>query len=117
MSAVMPVVEANTVQLLTAPEPALLQFTDPRTGYWTGCPPITNLWTRTVSQRMGIPNTPSSRDLLFCACSQGSELSRALETIEGSDWQPYQPVVMAMLPPFPNSFPGTAPLALPPQKF
>jgi hypothetical protein len=32
-----------------------------------------------ASGRAGVPSTPSSRDLLFCASSQSSELSRVLQ--------------------------------------
>ncbi|HTC92891.1 MAG TPA: hypothetical protein VK699_05510 [Terriglobales bacterium] len=32
-----------------------------------------------ASERTGAPSTPSSRDLLFCACSQDPELSAALQ--------------------------------------
>src|ERR1700723_914430 len=34
---------------------------------------------RVASERLGAPSTPSSRDLLFCVCSQDSELATALE--------------------------------------
>ena len=32
-----------------------------------------------ASRRTGLPSTPTSRDLLFCTCSQDSELSTALQ--------------------------------------
>src|SRR5260370_28336192 len=32
-----------------------------------------------ASDRAGAPSTPSSKDLLFCACSQDPELSKALQ--------------------------------------